>query len=129
MLTSPLFSDAGVVREHSQWEKAFAPISTNNSSDLFSNFGCSVVSQMPERDCESVVTAITEQVAADVWNEVIPYIAGERQQHPKTSYGTRTRHRAKVTTANPRKRAVKMDVLTAAPSRARGPHRRSRSIT
>ena len=137
-----MFSDPGVVCEHQQWEKAFTPVYSSSPPGLFSNFSCCIESHVAERDCESVITAIADQLAADVWADVTPYIVGEPQQHPKTSYGRRNYQRAKIGTANPKKRTVKMDVITLAGPRVRGvnfrpelrprvptEHRRSRSLT
>ncbi|KAK8864062.1 hypothetical protein M9Y10_011757 [Tritrichomonas musculus] len=76
-MSNPLFPGNAVWREHSQWTKMFTtPVSIENSSQLFTNFGSKNETSNHETDFNSIIDSISEKLAIDVFHairsEIIP---------------------------------------------------------
>lgn len=89
-MSNPLFPGNAVWREHSQWTKMFAaPVSIENSSQLFTNFGSKSETSNHETDFNSIIDSISEKLAVDVFHAIRSEILPISNRSSHTACGSR----------------------------------------
>jgi len=91
-----IFNEQSVWRECNQWRAVFANPSEGNSQ-LFANFGSINEDSVHEQDIESLVRAVSEQFALDVFTELKNDVQFEPMRSVRTSQADRKLSQKPVT--------------------------------